>query len=133
MESIQQSDKPLTLCCSQNVTLSQNVANLVQLEQKRLAHDLQRTNFFGILFLSQEHLPIASLTNLGKDLKVTLPQTSASLAKIGALAAEVFREGFVVFGFGRLRRRRVLCLELVEAILAGVYVSEQVKIIVEKV
>nr|GFD56627.1 hypothetical protein [Tanacetum cinerariifolium] len=39
LEGIQQPHKPLALCCGQNITLRQYVADFVQLEEQRLAHD----------------------------------------------------------------------------------------------
>jgi hypothetical protein len=109
------------------------MANLVQLEQQLLAHDLQGADFLGILLLGQVDLAVASLANLRQDLEVALPQPRASLAEVGSLTAKVLSQGIVVLGFWRVRRRGVLRLELGQAVLAGMHVGEEVVVVVEEV
>jgi hypothetical protein len=48
------------------------VPNLVKLEEKLFAHNLQGTDFSGILLLRKEDLAVTTLPNLSKDLEVTL-------------------------------------------------------------
>lgn len=109
------------------------MADLIQLEQKRLAHDLQSAHFFCILLLRQEDLPIASLTDLCEDLKVALPQPSASLAQIGALAAEILCQSVVVLGLGGFGWFGTARLELVQAILALVDICKEIEVVVQEV
>ena len=78
-------------------------------------------------------MPIATLTDLGQDLEVSLPQSSAALAEVGSLTAEILVERIGVFGFRRCGRRRVLGFELSEAILACVYIGKQVIVVVKEV
>lgn len=109
------------------------MADLIQLEQERLAHDLQSAHFFCVLLLRQEDLPVASLTDLCKDLEVALPQPSASLAKIGALAAEILCQSVVVLGLGGFGRCGTARLEVVQAVLALVHICEEIEVVVQEV
>lgn len=109
------------------------MTDLVQLKQQLLAHDFEGTNFTGVLFLSQVHLSITTLANLGENLEVALPQSSASLAEVGTFTTEILCKSIVVLFFGRLRWRRILRFELGETVLAGMYVGEEVVIVVEEV
>jgi hypothetical protein len=109
------------------------MADFIQLEQQCLAHDFQCADLARVLLLRQKHLSVASLSDLGKNLEIALPQASATLPKIGAFAAKVLSKGIVVLGFWRLRRRGVLRFELSEAVLAGVDVGQEVVVVVEEV
>jgi len=60
--------------------------DLVQLEKKLLAHDLQRTDFPRILLRRQVDLSIATLSNLGENLEVTMLQSRTALSQIGPLS-----------------------------------------------
>lgn len=133
LERVEQPNQPFALCCSQDITLGQDMANLVQLEQQLFAHHLQSTHFFGVLFLSQVYLPIASLADLCEDLEITLPQSCPSLAEIGTLAAEVLCKGIVVLCIWCCRGRWVLRLELRKTVLSCVYVGEQVIVVIEEI
>jgi len=133
LESVEQAYEPLALSSGQDVALCQDVADLVQLEQQLLAHDLQGADFTCVLLLGQVHLSITTLADLREDLEVALPQPSASLAEVGTLAAQVLCEGIVVFFFGSFGRRRVLGLELGETVLAGMDVGKEVVVVVEEV
>jgi hypothetical protein len=109
------------------------VANFVQLEQELLAHDFQGANFSCVLLLCEVHLTIAALSDLGQDLEVCVPQSGASLSKVCSLPTQVLAECLVVLGFRCGWRGRILRLELCEAVLAGVYVGQEVEIVVEEI
>ena len=78
-------------------------------------------------------MSVSSLTNLCEDLKVTLSESSSSLAEVGALTAEILCKSIIVLSFRCLGRCWVLCLELAETVLARVYVGEEVVVVVEEV
>ena len=80
LEGIEQLYKPFALCSSQYIPLSQDMPDLIQLEQQLLTHYLQGTNFARILLRREEYLPIAALPDLGENLKVTMLESCASLA-----------------------------------------------------
>lgn len=109
------------------------MADLVELEQQLLAHDLQRADLLGILLLSQEHLAIATLSDLRKNLKVTLSESHPSLAEIGSLSTGILvphmGEGLFV-GIGR---KGVLVFEGIESVLAVADVGEEVEVVVQEV
>lgn len=133
LEGVKQADKPFTPGRGQNVTLREDVADFVELEQQLLAHDLQGAHFTRVLLLRQEDLTIATLANLCEDLEVALSQAGAALPQIGALPAQVFGQSLVVFVLGCGRRRGVLSLELLQAVLARVHVGEEVIVVVEEI
>lgn len=109
------------------------MANLVQLEQKLLAHHLQSAHFSRILLLRQKDLAVAALSNLCEDLEVSLPQPSPPLAEISSLSSKILIERLIVFVLRGSGRCGVLSLELGEAVLARVHVGEQIVVIVEEV
>lgn len=63
--------------------------NLVHLEQRTLAHLLQRTDFSCFLFPSKVDLPVTSLSNLGNDMELFDPQLSPSTPQQNAFASTV--------------------------------------------
>lgn len=73
LKGVEQADQPLALSSGKDIALCQDVANLVQLEQQLLAHDLQSAHFTRILLLGQIDLSIATLADLCENLEVTLP------------------------------------------------------------
>lgn len=109
------------------------MADFVQFEQQLLAHDLQRADFLRIFLLRQEHLAIATLSNLCEDLEVTLSESHPSLAEIGSLSAGILvphmGKGFLI----GVRRERVLGRESVESVLAIANVGEEVEVVVQEV
>jgi hypothetical protein len=130
LESIQQPDQPFAFRRRQNIALRQDVPDLVELEQQLLAHHLQRAHLPRVLFLCQIHLPIAALTDLRENLKVSLPQSRAPLAKVCPLPSQILVEGIVVLGVRCRWWGRVLFIELGEAGLTCVHVGEQVVVVV---
>ena len=71
MERVEQPDKPLALRICQDITLCENVSNLIKLEEELLAHDLERAYFSRILLLCEEDLTVAALTDLGQNGEVS--------------------------------------------------------------
>jgi hypothetical protein len=80
LEGIEQADEPLALCVGQDVTLCENVPHFIQFEQQLLTHDLQRTDLSRILLLGKEDLSISTLSNLRKNLEISLSKTDATLS-----------------------------------------------------
>lgn len=109
------------------------MSDLVELEQQLLAHNLERTHFSGILLLGKENLTVTTLADLRKNLEVALTQPSSSLAEICSLTAEILIKGFIVLSFGRRRRRRILCFELVEPVLPRVHIGEKVVVVIQEI
>jgi len=73
LKGVEQADQPLALSSGKDIALCQDVANLVQLEQQLLAHDLQSAHLTRVFLLGQVDLSIATLTDLCENLEVTLP------------------------------------------------------------
>lgn len=133
MKSVKQADQPLTLRGRQDIALSQDVPDLIQLEQKLLAHDLQRADLPSVLLLREVDLTITSLTDLGENLKVTVPQPGSSATQLCSFATKVLLQiGLIFFGVHR-RWQRVVFLECVHAPLSGVNIAEKVVVVVEEV
>lgn len=112
LKRIQKTNQPLALCAGENVALGQDMADLIQLEKKLLAHYFERTHFFCIFLLCEEDLSITSLTDLCENLEVSLSQPRPPLAQVGSLTPEILIQGFIIFSFRRARRCRVLGFEL---------------------
>lgn len=109
------------------------MADLIQLEEQFLAHDLQRAHLLGVLLLGQKHLTVATLTDLCEDLEVTLAKSHPSLSEISSFPTGILVPHLVVgVIIGRGRRGEFL-FEGIEAILAITSVGEEVKVVVEKV
>jgi hypothetical protein len=109
------------------------MTNLVELEEKLLAHDLERAHFACIFLLRQIYLSIATLPDLRQNLEVALPQPCTSLPEVGSLAPKVLRKSVAVFCLGGGRRRRVLGFELREPALASMDIGEEVVVVVEEI
>lgn len=109
------------------------MADFVKLEQQFLAHDLQRANLLGILLLGQKYLAIATLSDLCKNLEVTLSESHPSLAEIGSLSTGILVPHMGEGLFVGIRREGVFGLESIESVLAVANVGEEVEVIVEKV
>jgi len=102
LKTVKQADQPFALCGSQDIALGQNVPDLIQLEQKLLAHDLQRADLPSVLLLREIHLTITTLTDLSENLEVTVPQSGSSAAQLRSFATKVLLEvGLVLFGIHR--------------------------------
>lgn len=109
------------------------MADFVQLEQQLLAHDLQRAHLLGVLLLSQKDLAVATLTDLGEDLEVTLAKSHPSLAEISSFPTGILVPHLVVGVIISRGGRRELLFEGIEAVLAIASVGEEVKVVVEEV
>lgn len=133
LEGIQKLDEPFALSGSQDVTLCENMPDLIQFEQQLLAHHLQRAHLARVLLLCQIHLSIATLADLRQDLEVVLAQTGPTLAQMRPFAAQVFEQRGLVFFGGCGGRIGIGGLELVVAGLAVVDVAEEVEVVVEEV
>jgi hypothetical protein len=133
LEGIEQSDEPLTLCIGQDITLRKNVSYLIQFEQQLFAHDLQGANFSSILLLRKEDLSVSALSNLSQDLEVSLAETNTTLPEVRPLPPDIFLPDGCVYFFGCSRRCRVFGFEVVEAVLAGTDIRQQIKVVVEEV
>jgi hypothetical protein len=131
LEGIQQSDEPLAIRICENISLSQNVSNLIQFKEQRLAHNLECANLLGIPLLGQVHLTVPTLTNLCEDLEIALSQASPAFSQICTLPTKVFGQRLVVFSFWHLSG--VLFLKLIETRLTNVYIAEQVIIVIEEI
>jgi hypothetical protein len=107
--------------------------NLIKLEEKLLAHDLQGTDLPGILFLRKEYLTISALPDLGQDLEVTLPKPNATLSEVGTFPSSIFLPHRVVDFCRRIRRRRILIMEETESIMSRANIGQKVEIIVQEV
>ena len=107
--------------------------DLVKLEQKLLAHDLQRAYFFRVFLRRKIYLSVATLSNLGKDLEVTLTKSCSTLSKICTLPSKVFVFQLFIF-LGRCPRwGRKLSVKSGLSGLTIVHVAEEVKVVVKKV
>lgn len=109
------------------------MANLVQLEEQLLAHDLERADLARILLLGQIDLAIATLSDLGQDLEVGVAEANATLAQIGPLPACVLVPQLFVLLFVGLGRRGDFSLESVEALLAVADIGQKIEVVVQEV
>jgi len=78
-------------------------------------------------------LSITTLSNLCENLEITLAEADSSLSKIGSLSSSIFLPDRVVCLFGCLWRGGKFGLEMVQSILSGADVSEEVKVVIEEV
>jgi hypothetical protein len=109
------------------------VADLIELEEHPLAHDLQRTHLLGVLFLREVHLSVPALSDLGQDLKVTVTKPSSTLSEVGSFATEVLVQSCSV-DLGRcVGGRRVLFMKLMESVLTCVDVAQKIEIMIQEV
>lgn len=83
--------------------------------------------------MSQIHLSITTLADLGQDLEVTVSQTSSTFAQVGPFSTEVFAEGTVILLLGSLWRSREGGLESSLSRLTVVNIREEIEVIVEEV
>lgn len=133
LERVQETDKPLTLGGGQDVSLGQYVADLIQLEQQLLAHDLQGANLLRIFLLCEEDLTVATLADLRQDLEVTLSESHSPLAEIRPLPTSVLVPHLFIGLFIGIRRSGVFGLEGIETALSVADVSQKVEVVVEEI
>ena len=107
--------------------------DLVQLEKKFLAHNLQSTNLPGILLLGEEDLSITTLSNLCEDLEISMTKTDPSFSEISALSANILLPDRIVSLFICRRRFRKLGSKMAESSMSLSYVAEKVKVVIEEV
>src|SRR3954463_13757643 len=88
------------------------MSNLIQLEQQLLAHDFQRTNLPSILLLGKEDLSIATLSDLCKNLEISLAETNTTFSEICAFSPDIFVPNRIVGIFWSCRRFRVFGFEV---------------------
>lgn len=133
LERVQETDKPLTLRVGQDVSLGQNVSDLVELEQKLLAHNLESADLPGILLLCKVDLAITSLSDLSQDLEVSLAKTDTTLSQVCALSSSVLVPQWVVY----IRRSswwlRVLCSEMAQTVLTSTNIGQEVEVVIEEI
>lgn len=104
--------------------------DFVQLEKQFLAHDLQRADFPSIFLGCKINLTIASLPDLGKDLKIAMSQPSPSLPQIGSLSAKVLVPGRLVLLLWGLGWRWHRAAENLFTVLTVVDVAQEIKVII---
>lgn len=109
------------------------MSDFVELEEELLAHDLESTDLSGVFFLREVDLTIATLADLGKNLEVTMPESSPAFAQICALAAEVLRQVCIVLVSGSCRGIWVVLVKCVNALLSVVNIAQQVVVIIEEI
>jgi hypothetical protein len=109
------------------------VPDLVQLEQKLFAHDLQRADLSRVFLLGKKHLTVTALTDLCKNLEISLSKADTPLAQIGTLPSRVLMPHLTVGLLIRSRRRRVFRLESIESILPGSDVGQEIEVVVEEI
>jgi hypothetical protein len=124
LKRVEQSHQPFTLGVCKNITLGENMPDFIKLKKEFLAHDLQRANLPSILLLCEENLSISTLSNLSKNLKVTLAKTNSAFSQVGTFSTCIFLEYFIVGIFVCLWRCGELSLELIESILSCADVCE---------
>lgn len=119
LEGVEEADEPLALGVGQNISLGQDMSDLIEFEQKFLTHDLERADLSGIFLLGKIDLAISSLSNLCENLKITLAKTNTALSQVRTFSAGILVPQWVIdFGWGG-RWFRVFCLEVVETGLAS--------------
>ena len=131
MKRVQQLHKPFTFRRRQDVSLGQDVSDLVKFEEQLFAHDLQGTDLPGVLLLRQVYLAIATLTDLGQDLEVALSKSRPSLAEVRALPTQPLRFRSIIVG--ARPRIWIALVELLGPRFALAHVIEKVKVMIEKV
>lgn len=109
------------------------MSDLVQLEEQLLAHNLQRAHFSCIFLRCKVDLSVAALSDLSKDLEVTMLQSSTAFSEVGSLSAQVFVScGFIFFCRRRWRWWK-LGVECSLTALAVRNVTKKVKVMIKEV
>lgn len=109
------------------------MSDFIQFEEKLLAHYFQGTDFSSILLRCKIDLSIATLTNLSKDLEVTMMESCAALPKIGSFSAQILVSCSVVLFCRDGWRSRKLGVEERFTALAVVHVAQEVKVVVQEI
>lgn len=109
------------------------MSDLVKLEEKFLAHHLESANLSGVLLLSEEHLTIATLSDLCENLEVSLAKTNTTLSQVCTLSSSIFMPKRIVGLCWSNRRSRIFCLEMAETILTGTDICQEIEVVVEEV
>ena len=89
LESIQQPDQPRCLDSGQNISLYQNVFDLVHFRESTFSHLFEGTNLVGVGFASQVYRAIPTLTDLSNDAKLVDTKLGAALAEKNSLSSIV--------------------------------------------
>lgn len=72
------------------------MSDLVQLEEKLLAHDLESADFLRVLLFGQVHLAIATLPDLCKDLEITVAKSGSPFPQIGSFSSKILVPGLLI-------------------------------------
>lgn len=107
--------------------------DLIQFEEKLLAHHFQCTNLSGILLRSKVYLSITTLTDLCKNLEITMTESCTALSKVGPFSTQIFVSGCFIFLCGCGWRSRKLGVEKFCTAMAVVHVAEEVKVMVKEI
>ena len=133
LKGVEKFDEPFALSGCQYISLCEDVSNLIELEEKLLAHDFQSADLSCIFLRSKVYLPVATLSDLCQDLEVAMAKSSTSFSQIRALSTQVFMLCSLILGLRGRRRRSDLFVEYSLATLAIMDIAEQVKVMVEEV
>ncbi len=107
--------------------------DFIQFEEELLAHYFQCTDFSSIFLGCKIHLSIATLTDLGKDLEVSMTESCAAFSKIGSFPAQILVSCRIVLFCGSGWRGWKLGVEERFTALAVVHVAEEVKVMVQEI
>ena len=107
--------------------------DFIQFEEELLAHYFQSTDFPGVFLGCKIDLSIATLTNLGEDLKVSVTKSCAAFPKIRSFSAQIFVSCRFVLFCGSGWRSWKLGVEERFTALALVHVTQEVEVVVQKI
>lgn len=86
LESIQKPDQPRCLDSGQDISLDQNMFDLIHFCESTFSHLFEGTNLIGVGFASQVYGTIATLTDLSNDAKLVNTKLGATLAEKNSLS-----------------------------------------------
>lgn len=107
--------------------------DFIQFEEELLAHYFQGTDFSSIFLGCKIHLSIATLTNLSKNLEVSMTESCAALAKIGSFSAQVLVSCRFVLFYRSSWRAWELGVEQRFTAVAVVHITEEVKVMIQEI
>lgn len=81
LEGIQKPDQPRCLDSGQNISLYQNMFDLVHFRESTFSHLFKGTDLVGVGFTSQVYRTIPTLTDLSNDAKLVDTKLGATLAE----------------------------------------------------
>lgn len=81
LEGIQKPDQPRCLDSGQNISLYQNMFDLVHFRESTFSHLFKGANLVGVGFTSQVYRTIPTLTDLSNDAKLVDTKLGATLAE----------------------------------------------------